>query len=53
LGLNFGVLIAWTALSLALLPFTVWVEVLKHKENFKKNRRDTREQLQKNEDELN
>jgi hypothetical protein len=50
LGLNFGVLLAWAALSYALLPFTVWLEVRKHKENWGKNRRLQRERLFKSEE---
>ena len=46
LGLNFGVLIAWAALSYTLLPLTVWMEVRNHRENYTKNRRTTRERLQ-------
>jgi len=49
LGLNFGVLLAWAALSYALLPITVWLEVRRQKENYAKNRKAIREQLQKEE----
>jgi Protein of unknown function (DUF3533) len=52
LGLNFGVLIAWVALSYALLPFTIWIEVHKNKDNFAKNRRGTRERLKEAAEEL-
>jgi hypothetical protein len=51
LGLNFGVLLAWTALSYALLPVTVWLEVRRHKENYAKNRRAIRERLEKEDEE--
>ena len=49
LGLNFGVLIAWVAISYALFPLSIWLEVRRTKENFKKNRRMQRERLDKEE----
>jgi hypothetical protein len=43
LGLNFGVLIAWVAVSLALQPFTIWMQMRRLKKNVEKNRRDVLE----------
>lgn len=37
LGLNFGVIIAWVAVSIALQPFTIWVQMRKKKAMVEKN----------------
>jgi len=50
LGLNFGVLLVWATVSYGLLPLTVWMEVRRHNENWKKNRKMIRDRLQKEED---
>ena len=43
LGLNFGVLIAWVAVSLALQPFTIWVQLRKKKQQVQAKRREVLE----------
>jgi len=45
LGLNFGVLIAWVAVSLVLQPFTIWVQLRREKSCFEKNRREVLERV--------
>lgn len=45
LGLNFGVLVAWVAVSIALQPFTIWVQMRKNKEKVEKNRREVLERV--------
>jgi hypothetical protein len=43
LGLNFGVLIAWVAVSVGLQPFTIWVQLRKSREKVEKSRREVLE----------
>jgi hypothetical protein len=45
LGLNFGVLFAWAAISYALLPVSIWLELRRKKELFHKNRETARQQV--------
>lgn len=52
LGLNFGVLLVWVALSYSLLPLSVWMEVRRNREKFTTNRRAIREKLTRREKEM-
>lgn len=45
LGLNFGVLVAWIAVSLLLQPFTIWVQLKRHKREVEDNRRGVLERV--------
>ncbi|KAG0646341.1 Nitrosoguanidine resistance [Hyphodiscus hymeniophilus] len=45
LGLNFGVLITWVAISLALQPFTIWVQLKRQKGNVEAHRREVLERV--------
>jgi hypothetical protein len=40
LGLNFGVLLAWVGVSLALQPFTIWVQLRRKKSQTEAQKRD-------------
>ena len=45
LGLNFGVLIAWVAVSMALQPFSIWVQMRKQKGQIEAHRREVLERV--------
>ncbi|PBP25870.1 hypothetical protein BUE80_DR003154, partial [Diplocarpon rosae] len=45
LGLNFGVLIAWVAVSLILQPFTIWLQLRKNKKQVDAHRREVLERI--------
>jgi hypothetical protein len=50
LGLNFGVLIAWVAVSLALQPFTIWVQMMRMKKQVLAHKREVLERVYGKED---
>lgn len=43
LALNFGIIIAWVAVSIALQPFTVWIQMKKKKGEVEQHRREVLE----------
>jgi hypothetical protein len=43
LGLNFGVIISWVAISIALQPFTIWVQMRKKKAHIENQTRQVLE----------
>ena len=45
LGLNFGVLIAWVAVSIALQPFTIWVQMRRRRQAVEANKRQVLERV--------
>jgi hypothetical protein len=45
LGLNFGVLIAWVAVSLALQPFTIWMQMRRRRAAVEANTRQVLERV--------
>jgi hypothetical protein len=45
LGLNFGVLTAWVAVSLALQPFTIWMQMRRRKQATEANKRAVLERV--------
>ncbi|KUJ08907.1 uncharacterized protein LY89DRAFT_599245 [Mollisia scopiformis] len=45
LGLNFGVIIAWVAVSIALQPFTIWVQMRKKKGEVEAHKREVLERV--------
>lgn len=45
MGLNFGVILAWVALGLALQPFTIWLQMKRLKKNVEKNRKEVLERV--------
>lgn len=47
LGLNFGVLLAWIAVSLALQPLTIWVQLRRMKNQANSNKREVLERVYK------
>lgn len=47
LGLNFGVIIAWVAIGLALQPLTIWVQMRKNKSMVDAHRREVLERMYK------
>jgi hypothetical protein len=51
LGLNFGVIIAWVAVSLALQPFTIWIQLRKKRKEVEAHRREILERAYGKDDE--
>jgi hypothetical protein len=45
LGLNFGVLIAWVAVSIALQPLTIWVQLRRNKGQVEAHRKEILERV--------
>lgn len=45
LGLNFGVLLAWVGVSIALQPFTIWLQLRKKKAQVESHRREVLERV--------
>jgi hypothetical protein len=45
LGLNFGVLIAWVAVSIALQLFTIWVQLRRKKSEVEAHRKEVLERV--------
>lgn len=45
LGLNFGVIIAWVVVSIALQPFTIWIQMRKKKGQVEVHKREVLERV--------
>jgi hypothetical protein len=45
LGLNFGVIIAWVAVSIVLQPFTIWIQMRKKKGDIEAHKRQVLERV--------
>jgi hypothetical protein len=52
LGLNFGVIMAWVAISIVLQPFTIWMQMKKKRKQIEAHRREVLERVYGKDEEI-